>query len=534
MSEVVEEVAVAPAPTAKKEKTKKEVRTTGSVRGMVLYADGGARPTNPGFAGAGVHGYLADTGTTIKGCGLGSDVASTMGYKPKSECEPHEGRDAEWILKRITSGKPVQTMPEQYVDILSVVGLSATNNAAEMMAAYIAMQTFEEQLAKSEPGRELKFLHICSDSQYVCKGVDQWMERWHKNNWMRPDGTSISNVPLWQKIREVKNRLTEAGIIVRIDWVRGHSGDTGNERTDKLATMATLQAMYKKDESWRNTRWTPADGYWKIDNERHPFLAHRFSYFNTLPGSTVKGTYYLGNHGKDEELLGNRISDACYALVRIDEGDETIDKIRELQAVYSKNSDELFSVNLTNLFTSEVTHLMNTYGELGIQQPNGYRLDLSFVGDVPLTRHYNPARISMRAAEALEVMDNHLTDFLAGKDKIKSTDITDKLFEITEKKEKGVDVKVYKLRPEINVGLAMLEVDINHPLQDSGLYKLKLTVGQDLLTRNSLKRMEALKPEVHVISWAESEKAFRYATVIKAQGCVGIWAGYYSNLRLIA
>lgn len=532
MSEVVEEV-VALAATAKKDK-KKEVRPTGSVRGMVLYADGGARPTNPGFAGSGVHGYIADTGTTIKGCGLGSEVATTAGYKPKAECEAHEGRDAEWILKRIDGGKPVQTMPEQYVDVIAVAGLSVTNNAAEMNAAYLALVIFEEQLAQCEPGREFKYLQICSDSQYVCKGLGQWMDRWHANNWIRPDGTPISNVPLWQKIREIKKRLTDAGIMVRIDWVRGHSGDTGNERTDKLATMATFQAMAKKDESFNDTRWAPADGYWKVDNERHPFLAHRYSYFNTLPGATNKGIYYLGNHGKDEELLGNRISDASYALVRIEEGYETIDKIRDLQAVHSHNSDELFSVNLTNLFTPEVTHLMNTYGELGIHQPNGYRLDLSFVGNVPLTRHYTPARISMRAAEALETMDKHLSDFLEGKESIKSTDITAKLFEVTQKKEKTGDVDVFKLRPEINVGLAVLEVEINHPLADSGLYKLKLTVGQDLLTRNSLKRLEGLKPEVHVITWAESDKAFRYATVIKAQGCVGIWAGYYSNLRLIA
>lgn len=534
MSEVVEEASVAPAAGVKKEKPKKEVKVTGSVRGMVLYADGGARPTNPGFAGSGVHGYIADTGTTIKGCGLGSDVASTFGYKAKADCDPHEGRDAEWILRRIEGGKPVQTMPEQYVDILAVAGLSMTNNAAEMNAAYLALKIFEEQLALCEPGREFKYLQICSDSQYVCKGLGQWVDRWHANNWVRQDGSPITNVPLWQKMRDIKNRLVEAGILFRIEWVRGHSGDTGNERTDKLATMAVFQAMSKKDESYIDVRWTPADGYWKIDNERHPFLAHRYSYFNTSKIAEIVGTYYLGNHGKDEELLGNRISDASYALVRIDEPDETIEKVRQLQATYSKNSDELFSVNLTNLFTPEVTHLMNTYGELGIQQPNGYRLDLSFVGEVPLTRHYTPARISMRAAEALETMDNHLTDFLAGKASIKSTDITSKLFEVTQKKEKGVDVDVYKLLPEINVGLAVLEVDINHPLQDSDLYKLKLTVGQDLLTRNSLKRLETLKPQVYVITWVESDKAFRYATVIKAQGCVGIWAGYYSNLRLIA
>lgn len=532
MSEVIEDKPVA-APAEKK--SKKSERPTASVRGMVMYADGGARPTNPGFAGSGVHGYIADTAGTIKGCGLGSTVASTFGYVPKTETESPEGRDEAWFLKRIEDGKPVMVMPESYVDIVAVAGLCVTNNAAEMNGALLAMEIFEEMQKKTEPGKELKYLQIRSDSQYTCKGMDGWMNRWAANGWVRPDGSPISNIPLWQKIRETYHRIKESGVIVKIDWIRGHSGDVGNERTDKLATIGVMHAMKNKEEGWRLDTFSPADGYWKIDNERHPFLAHRYVYFNTLQGASVKGTYYLGNHGKDEELLGNRMSDGSFAVVRMDESDEAIDYIRELQARYSNNSDSLFSVNLPNLFNPEVTHFMNTYGELGVQPPNGYRLDLSFVGNIPLTRDYQPARISMRAVDVLEELERRLTDYLDGKDTIKSTDITSKLFELTEKKEKGVDVTVYKLRPEINVGLAFLEVDINHPLAaEASTYKLKLTMGSDLLARNSLKRLESLKPEVHVITWAESEKAFRYATVVKAQGCVGIWAGYYSNLRLLA
>jgi len=534
MSDAVQEQLV-DAPVAKKEKIKKEDRNTASVRGMVIYADGGARPTNPGFGGTGLHGYIADTAGTVKGCGLGSIVTSTFGYISKTETQSPEGRDEAWFLKRIQNGDPVMVMPESYIDIIAVAGLSVTNNAAEMTGALLALEHFEEELKKSEPGRELRYLQIRSDSQYTCKGIDGWMDRWAKNNWLKPDGSSISNVPLWQKIREVYHRLKDAGIILKVDWVRGHSGDVGNERTDKLATLGVFKAMHSKDENFKDVRTTNADGYWKIDNERHPFLAHRYVYFNTLPGASINGIYYLGNHGKDEELLGNRMSDGSFAVVRMEEFDKTIDDIRTLQAKYSKGSDSLFSVNLSNLFNPEVTYFLNTYGELGIQPPNGYRMDLSFVGDTPLTRDYQPARISMRAVDALTALDHNLSDFLEGKEHIKSTDITSLLYEVTPKKEKGVEVPFHKLRPEISVGLAVLEVDIAHPLKDgSEPYKLKLTIGSDLLARNSLKRLDGQKPEVYVITWAESEKAFRYATVIKAQGCVGIWAGYYSNLRLIA
>mgnify|MGYP000662161278 CR=1 FL=1 len=212
MSEVVQEVP-AEVP-AKKDKAKKDARPTASVRGMVIYADGGARPTNPGFAGSGLHGYIADTAGTIKGCGLGSIVASTMGYLAKTETESPEGRDEAWFLKRIENGQAIMVMPESYVDIIAVAGLSVTNNAAEMNGALLALEHFEQELAKCEPGRELRYLQIRSDSQYTCKGVDGWMDRWAKNNWVKPDGSSISNVPLWQKIREVYHRLKDAGIVI--------------------------------------------------------------------------------------------------------------------------------------------------------------------------------------------------------------------------------------------------------------------------------------------------------------------------------
>lgn len=517
-----------------KKKAKKDTPPTGEVRGMTFYSDGGVRPINPGFAACGLHGYTWNTGITLKGVGLGSVVTSSSGYLPKSEIASPEGKPSEWILDKLNSGRAVQVMPEEFVDAIVVVGLQETNQVAEMMGAVRAMEYFEEEAKKAPPGKELKFLQILSDSEYTCKGANEYMERWCAGGWRRRDGAIISNVELWKRLRDVFNRIRDSGVNISLKWVRAHDGETGNERVDKLATLGVFHAWKHRDPTFQDVRQSPVEGYWKMEFEHHPFLSHKCVYFNTLPGSCEKGVYYLGNHGKDEDLLGSRMSDGSFAVVKLIEGDDAIEQIRQIQAEVGKFTDSLYSANLSNLFTPDVSYYWNKYGTLGVRPTSEYRNDLDFLGKIPLTREYKPAKISMRSVEALEILDQYLSDFTEGKTNVKTTDITDKLYETTTKTVKGVEEKIVKLRPEIVVGLPSIDVEITNPVSESGkAYKLTLTLGMDLLARNSLKRLEALNPQVYVLTWEESEKAFRYATVIKAQGCVGIWAGYYSNLRLL-
>lgn len=534
--EEVAQAAVEEKTAKKNTKVKKEVPATACVRGLVMYSDGGARPSNPGFSATGLHGYIFNTALPLKGVGLGSVVTTSRGYQPKAESEDPTGRDEEWILNKIKQGKFVLGMPEKYIETIAVAGISRTNQVAELLGVLHALKHFIEMTTTGDQGDSpLKFVQIMSDSEYACKGTNQHVHNWAANNWFKKDGTQPANLEIWKDIHTALTVIRDSGGIVKLDWVRGHNGEIGNERTDVLATMGIFHVMKNMDEGWRHDVSMPADGYWKVDNEHHPMLAHKCTYFNTLPGATTPGTYYLGNHGKDEELLGSRMSDGSFAVVRLEAPDTSIEMIRKVQADYSKGADSLFSANLTHLFDADFTYFTNTYGELGIRPINGYRLDLDFVGKKPLTREYKPARISMRAVDALELLDQHLSDFLEGKGNIRSTDITSLLFEKTSKTVKGVEESIFKLRPEIVVGLPALNADITNPVDPTGKpFKLTLTVGQDLLARNSLKRLEELKPEVYVVTWLEGEKAFRYATVIKAQGCVGIWAGYYSNLRLVA
>lgn len=95
-----------------------------------------------------------------------------------------------------------------------------TNNRMELMAAIMALESLRQ------PCRVI--LH--TDSQYVMKGITEWMPGWKRKNWKTADGKPVKNVDLWQRLDAARARHE-----VEWRWVRGHAGDLGNELADQLA-----------------------------------------------------------------------------------------------------------------------------------------------------------------------------------------------------------------------------------------------------------------------------------------------------------
>lgn len=95
-----------------------------------------------------------------------------------------------------------------------------TNNRMEMTAAIEALN------ALSEPCQ----VALYTDSTYLKNGVQQWMVNWKKNNWRTAAKKPVKNVDLWKAVDEACQRHD-----ITWHWVKGHSGDYGNERADELA-----------------------------------------------------------------------------------------------------------------------------------------------------------------------------------------------------------------------------------------------------------------------------------------------------------
>jgi len=98
-----------------------------------------------------------------------------------------------------------------------------TNNRMEMMAVIEALE------ALTRPCE----VDLTTDSQYVRKGVTEWMPNWKRRGWKTADKKPVKNAELWRRIDELAQRHQ-----VRWHWVRGHTGHPENERADALANRA--------------------------------------------------------------------------------------------------------------------------------------------------------------------------------------------------------------------------------------------------------------------------------------------------------
>jgi ribonuclease HI len=105
-----------------------------------------------------------------------------------------------------------------------------TNNRMELLAVIRALE------ALKRPCHVI--LH--ADSQYVLKGMTEWLAGWKAKGWKTASKQPVKNVDLWQRLDEL---VTQSGHRIDWRWVKGHDGDPGNERADALANRGVLQAM---------------------------------------------------------------------------------------------------------------------------------------------------------------------------------------------------------------------------------------------------------------------------------------------------
>jgi ribonuclease HI len=108
--------------------------------------------------------------------------------------------------------------------------LGTTNNRMEMMAVIQALSILKRPCQVT--------LYV--DSQYVLKGITEWLAGWKAKGWKTAAKQPVKNVDLWQQLDHV---VSSKGHAIEWQWVKGHAGDPGNERADVLANMGVEQAL---------------------------------------------------------------------------------------------------------------------------------------------------------------------------------------------------------------------------------------------------------------------------------------------------
>ena len=106
--------------------------------------------------------------------------------------------------------------------------LETTNNRMEMMAVIEALS------ALKRPCHVV--LHV--DSQYVLKGMTEWLQGWKAKGWRTAAKQPVKNVDLWQRLDALVHQSEHR---IEWQWVKGHAGDPGNERADALANRGVEQ-----------------------------------------------------------------------------------------------------------------------------------------------------------------------------------------------------------------------------------------------------------------------------------------------------
>lgn len=480
-----------------KEEVEKE---TGPIK-AVFYTDGGCKPSR-GFGGYGVHGYFYVDGKPKQGAGAKA-IPTKEGY--------------------VVGAKEDAVSVQEYLDCAGGIEGEATNNIAEMLGVKRALEIALE--------KKVSEILILTDSNYVLKGLTQWVAGWIKKGWIKSDGNPVENKDQWLSLLETQELIKNANIKLKIDKVRGHSGDLGNTEADKLASAGILMA--RKGVYDEHIQYSEPKGYWTIKVEYNRLLSKANWYFLTGNKDLAQApdgrfVYHLGSHGPKDALLGKPMSDASYSVVYLKESDSVLDKVRDVVDDNTDLANQVVIGRLSNITVPNNYSNIEKNGGLHLEcAPD--RLDIKNYSGVTITTEQRPARLSYRMLEAMNTMEALLEDYLNGRT-VTVTDITDDLYDKEEKKGK---IKC-KLKKEVTVSTKYADVDVNYVVKGkTDSIDVRLLLGLDLPDRNTLASLAPNLPSVKVITWKESDKAFRFATIVEVDGDVGIFSSFYSNLRLL-
>lgn len=104
---------------------------------------------------------------------------------------------------------------------------ATTNNRMEMMAVIAGLESLTRPCV----------VEVYTDSQYVQKGISEWIVNWKRRGWKTADKKPVKNEDLWRRLDEAAQRHA-----VSWHWVKGHAGHVENERADALARAGCKQA----------------------------------------------------------------------------------------------------------------------------------------------------------------------------------------------------------------------------------------------------------------------------------------------------
>lgn len=486
---------------------------------MVLYTDGGFRQNVGGW---GVHGYShpkddSDDKKKKKKPAVG--VPTTTGYIIKDDPKMNQREVV----------RPTHVF-ESFGGLLP----ETTNNIAEMTAAINGMD-----LAINHGADKLL---VYTDSEYVTKGISQYLNKWKSNGWKKSTGDEIANKSLWMAIDSKLAELAEKNIHYTFQWVKGHDGHRGNVMADHMATRGVL--LGKQGDTEPRHLVQDFSEYDKYKADRHRFVSHSRWYFNLSDDSLLKANehgyyeYSFGHPSKedtDQVYLGKALADTAFSVVWLKQPETCLDLVyTRVKQIATNVFGNAFIGRLDNIY-SPFTHkeIMDYGGEM-LVRANKNDNDITNCTGALIVRECNPPAISYRAINNLVFLNTCLTEFHTGQLSIlrKVYDVTDLIFDSETNKKGEVKMSLKKAIKQ-NTKAIKLPVScevINKPLT----VDVTCTLGLDIPSRNTLNGIVDENPKVHILVVKESDVAFRYLTIMSCDAGYCIMANVYANLRILS
>jgi ribonuclease HI len=119
--------------------------------------------------------------------------------------------------------------------------MGAIRGLAEVSGSQFSVSDDDTNVQKTK-NLKLETVEVCTDSQYVKKGMTEWIDGWIKKGWKSSTKKPVLNQDLWEALKKEEDRLKAGGVHVTWKYVPAHVGVVMNERADTIATMCADDA----------------------------------------------------------------------------------------------------------------------------------------------------------------------------------------------------------------------------------------------------------------------------------------------------
>ncbi len=431
-------------------------------------------------------------------------------------------------VKEINKIANKASVPITITEMIIPLDPTFTSNVAELIS-------FIEALKLS---KDMDVVYIYSDSDYVVRGVTEYMEGWHSAQWRKGDGELVRNIEYWKEIYTLYTDLT-SNTCVTVSHIYSHRGNYGNEVVDTLATLATMMSGNGRllpiiDKYLLSTARAHTNGR---SIPRHAALKWIYKYTNSddmkvvIKGEEWHG-YITGNHASKSsvppEMIGKPQGDALFGLVfqrdQIPIVKKLADTVYDRVYRYCKNKmdkiDFFTLINSGNVNRDITTRAINV-GLDSLKYNYGQRYLENLTGD-PIVISMDKPMLSRRIFDIAETMKLLLGATMAKLGIENELGIGD-----------AVGIDIHDITEYFTDGKKMLpmkelaiEVTVDGDL-------VRLAIGIDVPPRIVLMDEARHNLNVKLVIYNRTKNSFMHFCYLESDNIYSMWYNPYSNTRLL-